>query len=407
MELKTERTGKYMLITATGRLDASWAEYFADVFLNYIRNGNHHLVVDASALDFLSSAGIRSLIRINKELHSVKGSFTIVNASPFVSKTLEATGFGIWLSASLPDDMNPADQAVSTGEDFVTELFRLNAGEPLQLSVVNAWQSWSAVAVPETKVIAFPQNSFALGIGSSATAPEEATVQFGEFMAVCGNLAYQAPEEKGRPDYLLGVNEFVPEVRAAQALWCQGEMSHLFRFSPQDDKLEITISELAAQALSVSDAPAAAFVVVAETGGLVGASLIRSPGKIGSKPVPNTMEVRDWLSFCGEKVYAGEQTLLFGVVAKASQIRNRTLLKQLPSNTELAAHMHAVVFPYQPLPNGNIDLKQQVDKFFSGPPPMALMHLIDDNRPVQGLGESTFIRGACWSAPLKNTEGLL
>ena len=407
MELKTERIGKYMVVTASGRLDASWAEYFADVFLNYIRNGDHHLVIDAAAMDFLSSAGIRSLIRINKELNLVKGSFTIVNASPFVLKTLEATGFGIWLSASLPEDMQMAGP-VSTGEkSFVTELFHMNPKGSPELSVVNAWQSWKAVAGSETSVISFPQNMFALGIGSSATRMEEAMGQFGEFMAVCGNLAYQAPEEKGRPDYLLSISEFVPEMRVIQALSCQGEMAHLFRFSPQDDKLKISISELAEQALSISGSSAAAFVVMAEAGGLVGANLIRSPGKIGDEPVPSSMEVRDWLSFCGEPVFAGEQALVFGVVAKASKTGNNTLLKQSPSNDALTAHMHAVVFPYQPLPNGLIDLKPQVDKFFSGPPPMALLRLVDDNRPVQGLGESTFIRGACWCAPLKNTEGLL
>lgn len=407
MELKTERRGKYMIVTASGRLDASWAEYFADAFLNYIRNGDHHLVVDAAAMDFLSSAGIRSLIRVNKELNMVKGSFTIVNASPFVLKTLEATGFGIWLSASLPDDVQSADQVDIAGKNFVTDLFQLNPQSNLRLSLVNAWKSWNAVEASETGVISFPQNIFALGIGSSAVRLEEATGQFGEFIAVCGNLAYQSPEEKIRPDYLLSVSEFIPEMRVIQALSCEGEMACLFRFSPQDDRLKITISELAEHALATSGSSAAAFVIMAETGGLVGANLIRSPGKIDGKPVSNSMEVRDWLSFCGEKVFAGEQTLVFGVVAKASESGSCTLLKKLSSNPALAARIHAVVFPYQPLPNGLIDLKTQVDKFFSGPPPVALLRLVDDNRPGQGLGESTFIRGACWCAPVQNTEGLV
>lgn len=407
MELKTERIGKYMVVTASGRLDASWAEYFADVFLNYIRNGDHHLVVNAAAMDFLSSAGIRSLIRVNKELKLVKGSFTIVNASPFVLKTLEATGFGIWLSASLPEDMQPADQVGTSGKSFVTELFQMDPQGSLKLSLVDAWKSWNAVSGSEASVISFPQNMFALGIGSSAVRLEEALGQFGEFMAVCGNLAYQVPEEKIRPDYLLSISEFVPEMRVIQALSCQGDMAHLYRFSPQGDKLKITISELAEEALSISGSSAAAFVILAETGGLVGANLIRSPGKIAGNPISNSMEVRDWLSFCGEKVFAGEQTLVFGVVARSSGTGNHSLLKQLPSNPDLAAHIHAVVFPYQPLPNGLIELKPQVDKFFSGPPPMALLRLVDDNRPVQGLGESTFIRGACWCAPLQNTEGLI
>ncbi|MEN6456766.1 MAG: STAS domain-containing protein [Prolixibacteraceae bacterium] len=407
MELKTERIGKYMVITASGRLDASWADYFADAFLNYIRNGDHHLVVDAAAMDFLSSAGIRSLIRVNKELNLVKGSFTIVNASPFVLKTLEATGFGIWLSASLPDDMQSADQVDIAGKNFVTDLFQLNPQGNLKLSLVNAWKSWNAVAGSETGIISFPQNIFALGIGSSAVRLEEATGQFGEFIAVCGNLAYQSPEEKIRPDYLLSVSEFIPEMRVIQALSCEGEMAYLFRFSPQGDQLKITISELVEHALAVSGSRAAAFVIMAETGGLVGANLIRSPGKIESKPISNSMEVRDWLSFCGERVFAGEQTLVFGIVAKESESVDCTLLKQLPSNPALAARIHAVVFPYQPLPNGLIDLKTQVDKFFSGPPPVALLRLVDDNRPVQGLGESTFIRGACWCAPVQNSEGLV
>jgi anti-anti-sigma factor len=407
MELKTERIGKYMVITASGRLDASWADYFADAFLNYIRNGDHHLVVDAATMDFLSSAGIRSLIRVNKELNLVKGSFAIVNASPFVLKTLEATGFGIWLSASLPDDMQSADQVDIAGKNFVTDLFQLNPPGNLKLSIVNAWKSWDAVEASETGIISFPQNIFALGIGSSAVRLEEATRQFGEFIAVCGNLAYQSPEEKIRPDYLLSVSEFIPEVRAIQALSCEGEMAYLFRFSPQGDQLKITISELAEHVLAVSGSRAAAFVIMAETGGLVGANLIRSPGKIEGKPISNSMEVRDWLSFCGERVFAGEQTLVFGIVAKESDSVGCTLLKQLPSNPALAARAHAVVFPYQPLPNGLIDLKTQVDKFFSGPPPVALLRLVDDNRPVQGLGESTFIRGACWCAPVQNSEGLV
>lgn len=407
MELKTERIGKYMVVTAKGRLDASWAEYFADVFLNYIRNGDHHLVIDAAAMDFLSSAGIRSLLRIMKELRGVKGSFVIVNATPFVSKTLQSTGFGSWLSASLPADMQPAIQNGSSEKTFDKELYEVHPGGSLRLSVAEAWRPWNAVDPSRIKTIVFTRNTFALGIGSSLSGVAGATGQYGEFMALCGNLAYQAPDEKGRPDYLLGINEFVPEIQAIEALCCEGEMSHLFRFSPEDDKPDIPVSELAVQAIEITGSSAASFVIMAETGGLVGARLIQSPGKIGTAPIPGSLEIRNWLSFCGERVYGGEQVLVFGVVAKTAGAENKLPLKQLPSNKELAVHMHAIVFPYQPLPNGNIDLKQQVDKFFAGPPPVALMHLIDDDRPVQGLGESSFIRGACWCAPLKNTEGLL
>ena len=407
MELQAEKVGKYLVVTASGRLDAAWSDYFTDNFLNYIRNGEHELVIEAAALNFLSSAGIRSLVRINKELAVVKGSFLIVHANDFVSATLTTTGFGQWLSESLPLNLVSNIEMHTTSNISSSELYTLNPKGSLTINLINGWQDWKAINESEVKKTAFSRDIFALGIGSTSTELTKARDHFGEMMAVCGNLIYQAPEEQGHPDYLLALNEFIPEMTVLQGMICQGEMSAVFRFSPSVDKPAINVSKLAEQVLSLVKAPVAGFVVIAEIAGLVGANLIQSPGKIGDQPVLDLFEIRDWLSFTGEKVFSGEQVLLFGVVARASEIKNSSLLKPLTSHPDLAIHMHAAVFPYQPIPNGNIDLKHQTDYFFAGSPPLALMHLIEDNRPVQGLGESSFIRGACWYAPVTNTEVLL
>ena len=403
MELHSQKNGKYLVIKAIGRLDANWAEYFADTFLNYIRNGEHQLVIEAAALDFLSSAGIRSLVRVYKELAFVKGSFIIVHATDFVSGTLITTGFGNWLSDSLPEDLEPPVDLHTSSAEF----YKLAEKGSLELTVINGWQDWKAI--DESKVVQtkFHPDIFALGIGSTSTDLSKARNQYGEMMAVSGNLIYQVPEEQGHPDYMLAINEFIPAMTVLKALICKGEMSAMFRFSPSDDKPVLPISEIADQVLSIAGSAVAGFVVIAEIAGLVGANLIQSPGKIGDQPVDDLFEMRDWLSFSGEKIFPGQQALLFGVVARLSEIKTNHLLKPLPSNPNLAGHMHAAVFPYQPIPNGQIDLKQQTDKFFAGAPPLALIHLIDDDRPLQGLGESSFIRGACWCAPVNNKEEIL
>ena len=75
----------------------------------------------------------------------------------------------------------------------------------------------------------------------------------------------------------------------------------------------------------------AAFVLLAETEGLVGADLITSPGLItssGNIPFPG---IRDWLSFSGEKVYHGYMALVFGIVARTESSANIRLLNPLPS----------------------------------------------------------------------------
>lgn len=404
MELLVRNSTKYTVFTAKGRLDASWADYFTDTFLNHIRNGNHHLIIDASGIEFLSSAGIRSLVRINKELFVVNGSFSMVNSNEFVSKTLETTGFGNWLFTDFPEDMEPEPDAPLPAKPGMNERYILNSENALEITAVDAWHEWNAIDFQHLKTVSFPENVFALGIGSATLKKEKALDEFGEFMAIDGNLVYQTPGEKGRPDYQLSVNQFVPEMLVARGIALSGDMAHLFRFSPTGDKPAHTVSELAAEVLAVTASPVAACVIIAEIDGLVGAALVHSPGRIENTTVLKN-EMRDWLSFSGERVFSGEQVVLFGIVSNTEKFTYKHLLHQLPSNKTLFAHLHATIFPYQPLPNGNIELHQQIGKLLSGPPPVALLHLIDDNRPHQQLGESSLIRGACWCAPVKAWEG--
>lgn len=407
MEILTRNIAQYTVVTAKGRLDAAWADYFTDTFLTMIRNGNHHIIIESSGIEFLSSAGIRALVRINKELFVVKGSFKLVNSTEFVSKTLETTGFGNWLATSYPDDITFDPQEISPQNKTGINEHYSSGTAPLRLKAIDAWPGWQMVNPGKLETISFAENVFALGIGSASPDKESAMHELGEFMAIDGNLVYQTPGEKGRPDYQLSVNQFIPEMLVARALILRGEMDTLFRFSPTNDKLSHTLSELSAEVLSATQSTVAAFVIAAEIDGLVGASLIQSPGRMEDHPPVSPANLRNWLSFSGERVYMGEQAVIFGIVSNDSSFKYSHLLRQLPSNMELFAHVHATVFPFQPLPNGNIQLKQQIGKFFGGPPPIAMLHLIDDNRPNQSLGESSFLRGACWCAPVQIGEDTL
>jgi hypothetical protein len=216
-------------------------------------------------------------------------------------------------------------------------------------------------------------------------------------------VVYQPPDEQAQPDYLIAEKQFIPRMQCLHAWNFKGDMGNLIRFSPTDQTPLYSISALLRDILDQTGQKAAGFVMLGEIEGLVGASLIRSPGLIGeNRGIISYPEIREWLAFCGERSYPHQQALLAGIVSK-----NRGAgLFSLPSAPDMAAHIHAAVFPYQPLPNGKIGIETVVGKFFNGPPPIAVMHLADDVRPVAGLGESALIRGACWFSPLQNAEVL-
>ena len=105
MKIEYKELQTYLIIQAQGRLDVSWADYFKDALLLKIREGHHKLVIDASQINFISSAGIRALLTIYKEIKALEGFFKIVRPGSFVQQTLSMSDFQDWLEKDFPADL--------------------------------------------------------------------------------------------------------------------------------------------------------------------------------------------------------------------------------------------------------------------------------------------------------------
>lgn len=403
MQLNVEQRGKYLLVLAAGRLDASWSDYFRDEMLKHIRNGQHHIVLEGSELVFLSSAGIRSFLQVYKELKTVQGSFLIVNATPFVNQTLKTSGFDLWLGEEIPQDMSLTSSAETKDQTGIHhEIFSKDSTFNPDICILN--QPWKFIESDKSRKVSFHKSLIALGIGSSAGSPDEARDQYGEFLSVYGNVVYQPPEESGHPDYLISEKKYIPALYCYQILSFSGEPRHLTRFSPVEKMPFYPISFLLKEMLKQTQGKTTGFVIIGEIEGLVGSYLIKSPGLWKTDDFPEFPEIRDWLSFTGERSYAHQEGLIAGIVSENDDPSLSGLLPVMPGHPDLFVHMHAVVFPYQPLQNGKITLDSTITKFFNGPPPLAILHLSNDDRPMTGLGESSLISGACWFGPLEEKE---
>jgi anti-anti-sigma factor len=77
-------------VKLTGRLDTDTASELDDVLNDVLAQpGITRLVFDVSALDYLSSAGIRCFIRARKAVEPGGGKVVILNPQPGVRKVLE------------------------------------------------------------------------------------------------------------------------------------------------------------------------------------------------------------------------------------------------------------------------------------------------------------------------------
>ena len=81
------------VIHVAGDLDTQTSERAFDE-MTRMTTGSGKVLLDLEKLDFLSSAGLRALLRIAKQIRRSDGTLKLCNASGFVKEVIEISGFG-------------------------------------------------------------------------------------------------------------------------------------------------------------------------------------------------------------------------------------------------------------------------------------------------------------------------
>ena len=91
MTINVERDYELVILEITGRLDATTAPNL-DTVINELSEDIKELVLDMSALEYISSAGIRVVLSAYKKMMSNKGIMRITKANEMVRDVFEMTG---------------------------------------------------------------------------------------------------------------------------------------------------------------------------------------------------------------------------------------------------------------------------------------------------------------------------
>lgn len=94
--LKHERLGNALILKPTRRIDSSSANAFEADAGALLDEGSTLVVIDASDIDYISSAGIRVILTTAKKAKAAGGGLTIACAKNAVKEVLEISGFNIF-----------------------------------------------------------------------------------------------------------------------------------------------------------------------------------------------------------------------------------------------------------------------------------------------------------------------
>jgi anti-anti-sigma factor len=403
-----------------GRFDANWADQVGKAIDSAIRSGHHDLDLDLAQVSYISSAGIRVLLKYHKQLKSARGTLRVVRPTASVLEVLKLSGIaGILVATtgpaapgaanlpSPPGGLSTTRQWTRNGVEF--QSYDLPVASPLETRLQGQPEAFAAgtLNAASTHRLKCTPDILAVGLGAFGHGPEDTQDRFGEALAVAGTAVTMPTDGSSVPDYQVNEGQLVPELHLLYGLTARGSFSKLLRFEAgRSQRGVVGLGELVDWALEEAQWSGAGFAIVAESASVVGAALHRSPALAAGQPALAFPGVRDWLSFTTERTDERNTLLIAGMAQRQPQPDLAPCLRPIGPGTATCGHFHAAVFPYRPLPKGRLELQEAVTQVIGTETAQTVMHLLADGREFEGVGQTDLMRGACWIGPLQGPRAI-
>lgn len=93
MKIKNEQKGDHTLVAVSGQLDTLNAVDFEKVVIELVNGNEKHILLDCSGLSYVSSAGLRLLLTLQKGMKAKSGTLALEKVQPDVMDIFKVTGF--------------------------------------------------------------------------------------------------------------------------------------------------------------------------------------------------------------------------------------------------------------------------------------------------------------------------
>jgi anti-sigma B factor antagonist len=81
------------IVTVSGHLDATTASQLESILMNAYDSGSRLFLLECSRLTYVSSAGLRILLKVYKQINPMKGKLALAALQPHVANIFGLTGF--------------------------------------------------------------------------------------------------------------------------------------------------------------------------------------------------------------------------------------------------------------------------------------------------------------------------
>jgi anti-anti-sigma factor len=330
-------------------------------FADLIQKGNRSIVANLAEVNYISSAGLRVFLVVQKQLKKAGGEIILCGLSPAIMNIFETACLLSFfrVGSSKEEIMAGEDRqeslggAVSSEIDGISFQYIQRQADPGKLAVIGSQDKLSFAAYSEKDVAAVRAGDFRFGAGLASLGDEyeEYGKLFGEAMIVDRSLFFLPSVRRPAVDFMLySERQQDMEYRFLHGFGFGDSFRCVAFFEGQDGGF-VMLDRLVPALFKLSEANLLGIVFLAESKGVWGMHLKRSP-VVENKP-ENGKEIFDpvnfpeWMHFSMEPGDINNVVLGVGVASRDRETAGPQVRSILPSG--VSYHIHAGIFSKEPL----------------------------------------------------------
>ncbi len=98
MEVQQENTNGVEIFKIKGSLNSNTSPEFETLIYKSLENGQRKLILNLEDLDYISSAGIRVMLKTTKDLKRMDGNIVLCSLQDYVREVFDIAGFDGYLN---------------------------------------------------------------------------------------------------------------------------------------------------------------------------------------------------------------------------------------------------------------------------------------------------------------------
>jgi anti-anti-sigma factor len=384
-------------IIMRGRIDSLSASSIQKIFDDLILAGRRILLVDMAGVNYVSSAGLRVFISIQKELKKVRGEVILAGITEQVLEIFRMSGFTqIFRIISGVEDVSGLFQTGSEPTGVIVkdmgEISIEYAERKTQrgvLSSVGSQDKTETSSFTKEDVVAVrpPEMQFGCGLAALGNTWDEYKDLFGESMAVNNSFFFYPAIKHSSVDFVIDAHKGPGlTYKILHGFGFKGDYRYILTFRHKQNGC-VDLSSLVESFLAVSDASILGLVILAESKGLLGMRLKRAPimeQKPGNgKSIFEGENFPQWIDFPIEPSYVNHVVAATGIAARDRGFltpKNRSLFSEGSS-----FHIHGCIFDKAPIGNNVNEFDNEMKRIFNELSAHEIQHLLGGSRFSGGM----------------------